>query len=245
MSKYIPRLTAPGTDDKNWIHINYGGYNSCLYIGNKSCLPNCVGYAWGRWRELLGKTPNLSRSNAENWWGTKDGYERGQTPKLGAVICWRKGKAGVGSDGAGHVAIVEQVNADGSIITSNSAYNGTRFYLKTIKPPYELGGSYAFQGFIYIPLDFDGTTTNKELATKEEVKTVDIKLNILRNGAKGAQVKTLQRLLSAFGYSLGKWGVDGSFGAATEAAVRAFQKAKNLDVDGIVGKQTWSALLGV
>ena len=34
--------------------------------------------------------PNLSLGNGEDWWGyTQDGYERGQTPKLGATICFR------------------------------------------------------------------------------------------------------------------------------------------------------------
>jgi surface antigen len=213
--KYTPRLKAPETTNKNYRHIDYRGYNQCLYIGNGLCLPNCVGYAWGRWRELLGENPKLSRSNAENWFSHKDGYERGQTPKLGAVICWRKGKSGNASDGAGHVAIVEQINADGSIVISNSGYKSTYFYLKTLKPPYKYKDGYTLQGFIYIPINY-------ELAT--EVKKVKIELDVLKKGSKGAQVKTLQRLLSSFGHSLGKYGIDGSFGADTERAVKAFQK---------------------
>lgn len=155
MAKYEPRLSAPGKTDKNWLHTSADGHNSCIHIKGGSVLPNCVGYAWGRWYELLGKKPALSRGNAENWWGnTKDGYERGQTPKLGAVICWRKGKAGVASDGAGHVAIVEEIYSDGKIVTSNSAYGGSRWYKKTLKPPYNFG-KYIFQGFIYLPMEFD------------------------------------------------------------------------------------------
>ena len=243
--KYNSRLTEPGTKDKNWLHTSAGGYNSCIHISGGSCLPNCVGYAWGRWRKLLGKNHNLSRSNAENWWGnTGDGYKRGQTPKLGAVICWRKGIAGNGSDGAGHVAIVEQVNADGSIITSNSGYGGKRFYTQHLKPPYSIGRSYTLQGFIYIPLDFSTTTTNNN-STTVIGRTVNVKLNVLSKGCLGAQVKTLQRLLIASGYSVGSWGADGSFGSATDTAVRKFQKDKKLVVDGFVGEKTWGALLGV
>jgi peptidoglycan hydrolase-like protein with peptidoglycan-binding domain len=37
--------------------------------------------------------------------------------------------------------------------------------------------------------------------------------------------------------------VDGIFGPRTEAAVRGFQQNENLSVDGIVGRQTWTALL--
>jgi len=90
--------------------------------------------------------------------------------------------------------------------------------------------------------------TATETTSKGE-KTVNIELTELENGAKGEQVKTLQRLLKALGYKMtsasGKteYGVDGSFGGATERAVRAFQKAKGLFVDGVVGKNTWSKLL--
>lgn len=163
--KYTKRLKAPSTADKNYLHTSVGGYNSCIHIKKGSCLPNCVGYAWGRWRELLGKTPKLSRGNAENWYGYSDGYKRGSTPKVGAVICWRKGKAGVASDGAGHVAIVEEIKKDGTIITSNSGYGGSRFYLKTLKPPYSLKG-YTLQGFIYLPIEFEENTPSFAVGDK-------------------------------------------------------------------------------
>ena len=154
MAKFIPRLSAPGKEDKHWLHYKRGGVNKCVHIKNGSVLPNCTGYAWGRWYELLGKSHNLSRANAEVWWRKEDGYERGQVPRLGAVCCWSKGEVGVGKDGAGHVAIVEQIKADGSIVTSNSAYGGSRFYKKTLKPPYVMKG-YDFLGFIYLPMEFD------------------------------------------------------------------------------------------
>ncbi len=148
--KYIPRLTSPASDNKNWIHYTAGGYNYCIKIKGNSCLPNCVGYAWGRWRELLGSYHLLSRGNAEVWYYKDDGYKRGATPKLGAVICW-EGKG----DLAGHVAIVEEVYEDGSILTSNSAYMSTYFYLAKIKPPYNIGSNYIFQGFIYNPNNYE------------------------------------------------------------------------------------------
>ena len=156
MATFKSQTTAPSSTDKNFIHYSEGGYNYCIEIKNGSCLPNCVGFAWGRWRHLLGKHHNLSRGNAEVWFGnTKDGYKRGQTPKLGAVMCWKKGSTSTGSDGYGHVAIVEEIKADGTVVCSNSAYGGSRFYLKTMKPPYNLGTGYTFQGFIYLPIEFE------------------------------------------------------------------------------------------
>ena len=72
--------------------------------------------------------------------------------------------------------------------------------------------------------------------------TVSITLDVLRRGSKSQSVKALQVLLDGMGYPCGK--ADGSFGPATEAAVKKFQTANKLDVDGIVGAQTWSCLLG-
>ena len=62
----------------------------------------------------------------------------------------------------------------------------------------------------------------------------------LAEPAQGAAVRALQYLLQAHGSSLV---VDGQFGAQTTAAVRAFQQAQGLTVDGIVGPQTWQAVI--
>ncbi len=159
MAKFNPRLTAPSYSDKNWIHYSADGYNYCIKIDGNSCLPNCVGYAWGRWRELLGAYHKLSRNNAEVWYtNTSDGYERGQEPKVGAIACWE----GLGNL-AGHVAPVEQVNSDGSFITSNSGYKSTRFWTQKIKKPYSIGSNYKFQGFIYPPITFEEESQTKPI----------------------------------------------------------------------------------
>lgn len=64
----------------------------------------------------------------------------------------------------------------------------------------------------------------------------------LRKGSTGEYVQLLQTKLLNQGYDLGKWGADGQFGAATEKAVKQFQKDWGLKVDGIVGKETWQRL---
>lgn len=64
----------------------------------------------------------------------------------------------------------------------------------------------------------------------------------LRKGDKGDAVRELQTVLAGRGYDLGKWGIDGDFGSATEKAVKAFQKDAGLTADGIVGQDTWAAL---
>ena len=78
-----------------------------------------------------------------------------RSPKLGAIGCWDNGKSG-------HVAVVEQINSDGSCITSNSYYGHgwpesstwSWWEKATIRPtngyrhPYL--GDNTFQGFIYL-----------------------------------------------------------------------------------------------
>ena len=83
--------------------------------------------------------------------------------------------------------------------------------------------------------------------SSEEVKsTVTIELAVLRKGSKGEEVKTLQRLLKSLTFN-GKDGgvllIDGSFGTNTEYALRSYQKANGLEVDGICGKNSWNSIL--
>jgi hypothetical protein len=158
---FYPRTSTPNPDDKFWKHSTMGGLNECILVKPPSTLPNCVGYSWGRWYEIMNSKPALSRRNAEDWWAyVVDSYERGQQPRLGAVVCWRKGEVKNNSDGAGHVAIVEDILEDGSIVTSNSGYLGSTFYMRTIKPPYSIGATYNFQGFIYLPKEYVSANLN-------------------------------------------------------------------------------------
>ncbi|MGC7870968.1 peptidoglycan-binding domain-containing protein [Desulfosporosinus sp. SYSU MS00001] len=64
--------------------------------------------------------------------------------------------------------------------------------------------------------------------------------SVLREGSTGHEVMKLQELLRASGNSPGK--IDGIFGPMTKTAVLSFQAKNNLVQDGIVGKNTWSAL---
>lgn len=165
--KFSKRTTAPAKSNK-WFYKSNPFY-LCGYG-----LPNCTAYAWGRFAEILGAAPTLSTSNAENWYGKKDGYKRGKTPKLGAVIVWAKGKVGNGSDGAGHVAIVEEIYSDGSFLVSESGWHCSPI-MWTMKIPKSCKrAGYSFLGFIYNPAVTDETVvkTDSKFVVGNTYKTV-------------------------------------------------------------------------
>jgi hypothetical protein len=85
----------------------------------------------------------------------------------------------------------------------------------------------------------ESTTTTVSL----KGASCEVTLDMLSKGSKGNSVKALQTLLIGFGFSCGSCGADGDFGASTQLAVKKFQSAKGLSVDGIVGSNTWSKLL--
>ena len=65
----------------------------------------------------------------------------------------------------------------------------------------------------------------------------------LLRDSQGREVVDLQRRLLALGFDLGRHEDDGVFGPRTEAAVKSYQESRSLEVDGIVGILTWTALL--
>lgn len=146
---YVPRLDTAGMEGSKYYYSD-----NPFYLSGYG-LPNCTCYAYGRWYEITGEKPtDLSLGNANTWWdiGVERGIPHGGTPKLGAIVCFYYSD----EDGGGHVAVVEKINADGTIVTSNSAWGGSYFYLQTLVPPdyrSESGWpSYGYvQGFLYLP----------------------------------------------------------------------------------------------
>ena len=87
-----------------------------------------------------------------------------------------------------------------------------------------------------------GEDTTKPEPAEEETVTKSVR--VLRRGMDGADVKTLQAALIAYGFSCGSAGADGDFGVGTESALKRFQSKFGLGADGIAGNGTWSKLLG-
>lgn len=140
---YHPRLSSPNKRNPYYNKPPIG-YNTAI-VGNSNpkggdssvrkgadglnVLPNCVGYAYGRFNEIVGKgrMVYLSPANAETFIKYKGSCQVGTSPRLGACIVWSD------TQGPGHVAIVEKINADGSITTSESEWNGSAFKIYTRK----------------------------------------------------------------------------------------------------------------
>lgn len=128
-------------------------------------MPNCTCYAWGRFWEIGDPLSNgdhkptgLPTSDGGSWFGdviASGNYQVGQTPQLGAVACFEDT-----SGGSGHVAIVEEIDTvNGTITTSNSAWQSTYFYTQVLNASNNYNWShYRFQGFIYNPYGGDTPT---------------------------------------------------------------------------------------
>ena len=170
-------------------------------------------------------------------WVEDDAY----VPKGGDLLFYDFDDNGAGDNtgGSDHIGIVEKV--DGSTITVIEGNYSNSVKRRSIK----VNGRY-IRGYGVPKYDTEAVVdkpVEEKPATKTEVCTVEV--NVLRKGAKGDNVKALQILLIGRGYSCGSYGADGDFGNATYNAVKAFQKAKGLSVDGVCGPKTWNKLLGV
>lgn len=86
-----------------------------------------------------------------------------------------------------------------------------------------------------------GAYANSTVARAEEDTALSaVMCAVLKQGARGGEVKEVQRRLKQWGYYSGS--IDGVYGPATAEAVKKFQKKNGLTADGIVGKATYAAL---
>ena len=120
--------------------------------------------------------------------------------------------------------------------------NGGGVYKKQYALSYNRIYGYGRPDYDNVFYEVDEEKAEPEKTNKGEFT---MEMRVLKYGSKGNDVKALQILLLGNGCSIGKWGVDGSFGIATENAVKEYQRKKKLQVDGSAGPQTWGSLLGV
>lgn len=171
-------------------------------------------------------------------WTENDNYK----PSPGDIIyyCWGDSGAGDCTSWPDHVGIVESVT--GGLITVIEGNRANSVSERTIVVGARYIRGYGLPNFAAWAAGRPGTPA--PVAPSTNTKEVP-KMDMLRKGSKGYQVRVLQVLLILNGCDVGKAGADGDFGVATEAAVRKFQQARRLENDGIVGPITWATLLGV
>lgn len=145
------RATVPTYGNVNYMPTNKGGYNP--FKGSLNMYPqihgrgsnkgNCTSYAWGRVCEIWGDSvaKKLSTGNAWTWYSKWIG-SKSSTPLPGDVAVWSDG-------GAGHVAVVEAVYPDGSILISESGYNSYLFKTVKVTKANNYGYIGTFLGFIH------------------------------------------------------------------------------------------------
>lgn len=222
----------------------------CL-MGKKVKPADILGRAvalWGKWSKYplisahglaviigqygyIGKLATLSTSNAKTIKKLIDSALRAGKP----VICW----TAKGFSSGDHYVLAVGYNKLGRVVVANSGNRGP-VNIVTLNALCEAlkEGNGADKDWYR---SASGSAGIVIVSRKPAVKKVDMRVTgtnmaTLKRGAKGQQVKVLQKLL-------GGLPVGGAFGAKTESAVKAYQKKHGLKVDGVAGPNTWAKLL--
>lgn len=107
----------------------------------------------------------------------------------------------------------------------------------------QVAGVVCDQNYGYI--DYPSLEGSPTVAAVEKKGDFSLEMRVLKAGLTGNDVRALQILLMGNGWDGGTWGADGNFGAQTTQAVTAYQRKENLQVDGMAGPETMTAILGL
>ena len=209
---------------------------SCEYGGKWAghYVTDCSGIFTWAFRELGGTMYHGSNTMWLSWCVSKGNLRAGkrtdgQTLKPGTAVFTYNSNTGK----RGHVGLYI---GDGWVIEAQGSKAGVIRSKVTLSKWVEWG---ELKG-----VDYSQTPQNaqKPASDAQADKPSTGTLPTLKRGSKGEYVTLLQTKLINQGYDLGSYGADGDFGKDTEKAVKAFQRDHGLEVDGVVGKQTWAAL---
>lgn len=163
---FTQQKTLPSKGNKFYNTKSNGGYSQCIkgspVISGLNVLCNCVGWACGRFNEIYSQLSGYKgmkywqlNCNAENFIerGKSIGLSVSNKPVAGGIMVWKKGTLS-SNDGAGHVAVVENVINDNTVYTSESSYSGYAFANHTRykgNGNWGLSGSYTYLGCLINP----------------------------------------------------------------------------------------------
>lgn len=258
------RKTLP-KNNKYYIRKVSGGLNGAVAgnptIAGANVLANCVGYANGRFNESI-NDPELTGKvlafhyqlvcNAENFIESakNQGLKISKVPVQGGIMVWQKGATLGGGDGAGHVAFVEEVYEDGSILTSESGWGSRDWAFKNLRRTNTDGrwgqsSAYKFRGCIINPyidgkpvpipkLVIDGVGGPSTVCAMQ--KFFGTPEDGVISGQSKSQKSSYPALTSV------------SFGSGGSVCIVKLQEWCGADPDGYLGPKTvkkWQAKLGV
>jgi hypothetical protein len=212
---------------------------------------SAVGQVWNMTEILYPECacdPMIELYKAHGRWMEDDGY----TPKPGDVIFydWQDSGAGDNAGSSDHVGLVVAVDGSRITIIEGNCADSVCYQYRQVNGRYIRG--YGLPDYASMadgeedqePIVVEPGDDNTVPAVQAGI-AYQVQLPLLINGCRGCCVESAQLLMIGKGYSVGPWGADGDFGYATEAAVKAFQVAHGLEIDGEIGGETWAALLGV
>lgn len=186
----------------------------------------------GRWMEDDSYLPKPGDVIFYDWQDTGTGDNTGTADHVGVVVEVDGDLITVIEGNCGHAVAPRQLRRNGRYIrgyglpdyaAAASAINGHED--PEDEPPAEL-----------VPVS--GSDMPAQVRT-----SCTVTLPVLRSGVEGVDVIALQLLLIGRGYGCGPWGPDGDFGPATYGAVTRYQREHGLEVDGIIGPETWRKLI--
>lgn len=208
---------------KTYLGMDGSTFNTAYY-GTNTNEPWCVVFIWYVFKQL--GISNIFCGGAKTAWVgfVYDYYTKNnrfsQTPQPGDFVLynWASSPNSVYD----HIGIVISSDANYIYTIEGNTSNGI-VALRTRSRNSEIIG--------YCHPAYDGSSS-----------TTDPSQPTLSQGSNGTAVKTMQQKLMMLGFDCGTSGADGDFGSGTLAAVKKFQSANGLSVDGICGANTHAKL---
>ncbi len=184
-------------------------------------------------------------------WMEDDAY----VPKPGDVIFydWQDSGYGDNTGASDHVGLVASVDGNVINIIEGNCGNMVQYTARKINSRYIRGyglpdyasladGIEEPPGVVIIP-DEDTSSDADASPSPPGEGCCMVGLPELMVGDEGEAVRAAQSLLELRGFRCGWMGCDGEFGDKTQSAVGKFQRARGLTQDGIIGRETWAALI--
>ena len=192
-----------------------------------------------------GCIPMINLYKQHGRWMEDDAY----VPQPGDVIFYDWQDSGVGDNvgASDHVGLVASVDGNviniiegncGNMVQDTARQVDSRYIRGYGLPDYAsmADGIEEPHGVVIIPDDEPAEETPSQ-------ETCMVELPELMVGDEGEAVRAAQSLLELRGFRCGWMGCDGEFGDKTQSAVGKFQRARGLTQDGIIGRETWTALI--